>query len=262
VAPHGRWTPVSKEREDLPAALDEIIDKGLSSRPRSRYQNAQEYLNAIDGLRLAPQPVPVPEPPKPVPPVPRPRRRIGLWIALGIVAMLFVFYLIGTQGGGGGIGNAPVPPVVPPSNPEQENVKPAVPSTPGRPVQSVIPESRPVQSVKPEPEPEPEPETIPEPVHDANFQGTWFDELAGSGIAQYRIVLWQTGKLVNGAVYQMNGIQYGTISGFVNRNILDYKYYSPFGNGFGRGVMAPDGDVDVLVNGTQRRVMHRNHMPG
>jgi serine/threonine protein kinase len=56
VAPTGRWAPLSKEREDLPADLDAVIDKGLSSRPRSRYQNAQEYLKAIGEIRSAPLP--------------------------------------------------------------------------------------------------------------------------------------------------------------------------------------------------------------
>jgi serine/threonine protein kinase len=54
VAPTGRWTPLSKEREDLPAGIDAIIDKGLSSRPRSRYQTSQEYLKAINEIRSEP----------------------------------------------------------------------------------------------------------------------------------------------------------------------------------------------------------------
>ena len=51
VAPTGHWSPLSKEREDLPIGIDAVIDKGLSSRPRSRYQNAQEYLKAISEIR-------------------------------------------------------------------------------------------------------------------------------------------------------------------------------------------------------------------
>jgi serine/threonine protein kinase len=53
VAPTGRWAPLSKERGDLPAGIDAIIDKGLSSRPRSRYQNAQEYLKALNEIQNA-----------------------------------------------------------------------------------------------------------------------------------------------------------------------------------------------------------------
>jgi serine/threonine protein kinase len=58
VAPTGRWAPLSKEREDLPSRVDAVIDKGLSSRPRSRYQNAQEYLSAINEIQNAPLPSP------------------------------------------------------------------------------------------------------------------------------------------------------------------------------------------------------------
>jgi serine/threonine protein kinase len=54
VAPTGRWAPLSKERGDLPAGIDDVIDKGLSSRPRSRYQSAQEYLKAISEIRNVP----------------------------------------------------------------------------------------------------------------------------------------------------------------------------------------------------------------
>jgi serine/threonine protein kinase len=60
VAPTGRWTPLSKEREDLPADIDAVIDKGLSSRPRSRYQNAREYLKAISEIPNAPPPSALP----------------------------------------------------------------------------------------------------------------------------------------------------------------------------------------------------------
>jgi serine/threonine protein kinase len=56
VAPTGRWAPLSNERADLPSGIDAIIDKGLSSRPRSRYQNAQEYLRALHEIRNAPLP--------------------------------------------------------------------------------------------------------------------------------------------------------------------------------------------------------------
>jgi serine/threonine protein kinase len=60
VAPTGRWAPLSKERGDLPAGIDGVIDKGLSSRPRSRYQNAQEYLKAISEIRNVPLPSALP----------------------------------------------------------------------------------------------------------------------------------------------------------------------------------------------------------
>jgi serine/threonine protein kinase len=65
VPPGGRWTPLSKERGDLPAAIDPVIEKGLSSRARSRYQTAGEYLKAIDNIRTSTPASPAPAPPPP-----------------------------------------------------------------------------------------------------------------------------------------------------------------------------------------------------
>jgi serine/threonine protein kinase len=53
VAPTGRWVPLSKERVDLPPGIDAVIEKGLSSRTRSRFQTAQEYKKAIDEVPYA-----------------------------------------------------------------------------------------------------------------------------------------------------------------------------------------------------------------
>jgi hypothetical protein len=132
--------------------------------------------------------------------------------------------------------------------------------------QSNFPQSQPPsEEITPPlpPQPPPSEETKPPFVpSDANLQGTWYDELEGSGRAQYRIILDQNGKAVTGTIYDMNGYQWGTISGRVNGNVFDYNYYSRFGNGSGQGQVAPDGDMDVVVNGVQRRVMHRNHLPG
>jgi serine/threonine protein kinase len=258
VAPTGRWTPLSKEREDLPSGIDSVIDKGLSSRPRSRYQNAQEYLTAIGEIRVEPLPVPEPESPQPpvplvqpVPPVPpipvpQPRKRIQKrWIVIG-AAMLLGLCIISTFIDKNDHPSSILPPV-----------------------------TRPQQTQQPPPEQPPAPPPVKEPVKireektgapftpsDGNFAGTWYDELEGTGIAQYRIVIQQKGKLITGTIFDMNGFLWGTISGFVNGNIFNYKYQSNVGNGWGEGTMAPDGDIDVIVNGVQRRVMHRNHMPG
>jgi serine/threonine protein kinase len=256
VAPTGRWAPLSNEREDLPAGIDAVIDKGLSSRPRSRYQNAQEYLKALSEIRIEPLPSPTPKPPQPpvqpvqpvqpVPPEPPPQPRSRIkkrWIAIG-AAVLFCLWLIGTC-------HKPEPPT--------SKVVPQPPSVQQPPVQQPTPQpppvEKPIQGQREKTEP-------PYTPTDANFQGTWYDELEGTGIAQYRIVLVQNGKFVSGTIYDMNGFRWGTMSGFVNRNVLNYKYQSNFGNGWGEGTMAPDGDVDVIVNGVQRRVMHRNHLPG
>jgi serine/threonine protein kinase len=237
VAPGGRWVPVSKEREDLPPGIDTVIEKGLSSRPRNRYQNAQEYFRALHEMRTGPAPrpapVPQPQPVQPVqpfpPPTPPKKSSIKKWILIG-VTVFFVLWLIGaltkigTNNGGGSNsdgGNN--------NNGGGKNIPPPPP---------------------------------PPPPPDANFSGAWYDELEGSGIAQYKIVLIQNGKLVTGSIYQMNGFYYGSISGFVNGKVFDYKYATNFGSGWGRGTMASDGDIDILVNGVEKHVMHRGHMPG
>jgi serine/threonine protein kinase len=265
VAPAGRWAPLSKEREDLPPGIDDVINKGLSSRPRSRYQSAREYLRAIGEIRVEPLPSPAPEPPQPPvqpappvqpvqpvlpPPTPQPRRSIKKrWIAIG-AAVLFGLWLIVT------LANM--------NNP---------PSSTTTLQQTPIPQPIPAQTPVPTPQPPPvekpvqiqgegEKTDTPYTPSNANFSGTWYDELEGTGIAQYRIVLQQNGQLVTGTMYDMNGFSWGTISGFVKGNVLSYKYQSKLGNGWGEGTMAPDGDVDVIVNGAQRRVMHRNHLPG
>ncbi len=67
--PQNRFEPVSKYRKDVPAAIDELIEKGLSVRPRSRYQSAAEYAEALDRAIHAPQVPLVPQAPV-VPPVP------------------------------------------------------------------------------------------------------------------------------------------------------------------------------------------------
>ncbi len=223
VAPGGRWAPLSKEREDLPAGIDELINKGLSSRPRSRYQNAQEYLKALHDIRHAPAPSPEPKPipnpePKPIPPV-TPRARIKKrWIVIGFAVFL-----------GLGLIGAFL------DNPKQQ-----------APVQPLVSPLVP-------------PPVIPSYV---NLQGTWYDELTGSGIALLHVVIQQNGNSISGPILDANGVQWGTMSGTVNGNIFEYNYYSNFGNGWGRGQLDPDGNhMQVLVKGVERHTMHRNHLP-
>jgi serine/threonine protein kinase len=247
VAPAGRWAPLSKEREDLPPGIDDVINKGLSSRPRSRYQSAREYLQAIGEIRVGPIPSPAPEPSPPTPqPTPQPRRRIKKrWIAigaavlLGLLVIVALTYMSNSPSSSITLQQTPTPEQTPVQTPEQTSVE--------NPVQ--------IQGEREKTDP-------PYTPSNENFSGTWYDELEGTGIAQYRIVLQQNGQLVTGTMYDMNGFRWGTLSGFVKGNVLSYKYQSNMGNGWGEGTMATDGDVDVLVNGAQRRVMHRNHLPG
>lgn len=82
ASPQARWEPVSRNRPDVPPAIDALIEKGLSARPRSRYPSVQAFESALDAAmgqaRPEPGPAPVrpepvrPEPPPPPPPPPPP----------------------------------------------------------------------------------------------------------------------------------------------------------------------------------------------
>jgi hypothetical protein len=227
VAPGGRWEPLSRERADLPVGIDAVIEKGLSSRPRSRYQNAQEYQRALYELRNAPAPTPGPAPKPVVPPAPpAPSPFAGnkkRWIIIG-AAVLFGLGLIGA--------------LVERYNTEQSNFP------------------------QPQPQPPPVPPVPPVSPSYANLQSTWYDELTGAGIALLHVVIQQRGDSISGPILDANGVQWGTFSGRVNGNAFEYNYYSSFGNGWGRGTLAPDGNhLQVLVNGVERHTFHRNHLP-
>ena len=43
VLPQGHWQPPSGGRSDVPLAIDDLIQRGLSNRPASRPQSASEY---------------------------------------------------------------------------------------------------------------------------------------------------------------------------------------------------------------------------
>jgi serine/threonine protein kinase len=230
VAPGGRWAPLSKEREDLPAGIDAVIDKGLSSRPRSRYQSSQEYLKAISEIQVEPLPLPAPQPPQPpVPPMPQPQPRSRIkkrWIVIGVV-VLFGLWLIGT--------------FVNENNPPSSILQPVLPP--------------------PTPTPQPPPPPLITESY-ANIQGTWYDELTGTGISLLRVVIRQNGNSISGSILDAQGIQWGTVSGQMNGNTLDYNTYSNYGDSWGRGTLDPDGNhIQVLVNGVERHTLHRNHLP-
>ena len=48
VVPQNYWQPPSGGRADVPVALDQLIQKGLSLSPRTRYQSVAEYRVALD----------------------------------------------------------------------------------------------------------------------------------------------------------------------------------------------------------------------
>ncbi len=71
----GRWEPISHARPDVPIAFDALVDKGVSLRPRGRFQSVAEYSAALDeALAASSTPPRMPHPPAPepvVPPLPR-----------------------------------------------------------------------------------------------------------------------------------------------------------------------------------------------
>ena len=63
VLPDGVWQPPSKHRSDVPEAIDALLERGLSNRPRSRQQSVEEFreelLAAISGdAVITPDPQP------------------------------------------------------------------------------------------------------------------------------------------------------------------------------------------------------------
>ncbi len=70
--PLGRWEQVSTSRRDVPKAIDDLLGRGLSARPRNRFASAEEFSAAIDAAVTGARPAPVtPDPPPlPVPPPP------------------------------------------------------------------------------------------------------------------------------------------------------------------------------------------------
>lgn len=59
VLPQGHWQPPSGGRADIPAAIDKLIERGLSNRAASRPQSAAEYREQLRQALGAPTPVPV-----------------------------------------------------------------------------------------------------------------------------------------------------------------------------------------------------------
>jgi serine/threonine protein kinase len=77
AAPLARLDPISKRRPEVPKAIDEQIEKGLSARPRSRHASVLEFEQALDAaLKPAAPPAPVKPEPLPAPPSPLPPQNI------------------------------------------------------------------------------------------------------------------------------------------------------------------------------------------
>jgi hypothetical protein len=115
---------VSKNRRDVPASIDTLLEKGLSARPRSRHGSAAEFGTALDeALGARPKPIVVPDPPFPPPvPPPEPDKEKKPWfqyqgmlaglskrtkLILGGVGVVFVLGAIGNMMETGGGGDPP-----------------------------------------------------------------------------------------------------------------------------------------------------------
>lgn len=265
VAPEGRWALPTRERRDLPAGIDAVIETGLANRPRSRYQSAQEYLEALDALARpvargpgAPRDTGEPLPPEP-PKAPPPEEKTGarwdwlkarspawaLWERLSRRQRLVVgpLLLLGALAVAALAlsGTFPRPPAG--AGPATGGAGPGVTGGGGDGGGSV---SR-------------------SPV---DLRGRWFDELTGAGVALTYSDLDQQGDQVGGPICNAYGYEVGRFSGTVTGDALEYSWQAADGGtGTGRGRLRADGihlDIETHDQRTGARlyhVLHRNHVP-
>ena len=275
VAPEGRGGAPSRERQDLPAWIDAVVERGLANRPRSRYQSADEYLAALGCVARPkdnPIPEPPPEPPLPPPPPPPPppttdtpptslgdqlvkRSRSqspaswALWDRMS-KAQRIVFIVIAVVALSALIGyfQNQRPPETPQGSqgqgvakgPDVEAAAKGADVTPPPPVQ---------------------------PAH-MNIAGRWSDEVTGTGFAVGYVDITQRGQDFGGPIFNMQGYQVGTFQGRVDGTSMQYRYVSANGvTGTGQGVLRADLvhlDVQVQENVTGtwvRHTLHKNHWP-
>jgi serine/threonine protein kinase len=264
VAPEGRWNAPSKERADLPPGIDAVIETGLSSRPRSRYQSAGDYIKALDAIASTParepgessEPLPPEEPARPTGPAQSRWSWLGsrspawaLWgrlskkqryivIAAGLVA---VFAFIGYN-------------TAPPEGSDYGVTTPSGDTQGGPPAGQGKPPAGDTSSSS--------------RAADMNIAGRWFDEVAGTGVAIAYVDFVQQGNTISGTIYNSYGFQTGTLRGQVQGTSMQYAYVASNGmTGTGRGRLTADGmhiDVEARDNATgltERHTLHKNHLP-
>jgi hypothetical protein len=196
ATPQARWEAVSRNRPDVPKTIDDVIEKGLSVRPRSRHASAADFAKALDDALnprepLPPPPLPTPEPqplrpepprpqpiepqpPRPEPPPPPPQpppqpppARGGVWANLSPKGKMWVygiaaFVVIGI------IGNMLDEGPAQPADADRDGVVDAVdgcPTIAGLATNSgcPVPDPQPTPGPPPRPTPKPTPPK-PEPV--------------------------------------------------------------------------------------------------
>jgi serine/threonine protein kinase len=227
AAPDGRSGAPSKERKDLPVAVDAIVETGLATRAKNRFQSAGDFIAALDAVGSPVKPVP-PQPPPPQPP-PQPPPPTGdkpwwkermpivaLWRRMSKVQRYVFIGLMVFLGLG--------------------MIRAAIDEFGRR----------------------------AEPM---NVQGRWADEVTGTGVAVTYVDLTQQGTTVTGGIFNAYGVPLGTLTGRVTSTAFDYDYLAGNGaTGSGHAEMTNYTHLSILVtdgaSGRQERhTLHRNHMP-
>ena len=118
--PQSRWEPVGKSRPGIPKGIDDLIEKGLAARPRSRFATAGALYESLDAAMGQAR--------EPVSDTPRPQTlgrgffpltdRAKLWIA-GVAAFVLIG-IIGSLIGDREPGTKSQPPPPPPNGQQQQ----------------------------------------------------------------------------------------------------------------------------------------------
>ena len=104
VLPQGHWQPPSGGRSDVPVGIDQLIEQGLSNRPSSRPQSAEDYraqlVAAVNMGNYPPQPQPTSRPasPQTTPGLPK----WAVWAGAGGGGFVLLMIIIAAFSSGGG----------------------------------------------------------------------------------------------------------------------------------------------------------------
>jgi hypothetical protein len=299
VAPEGRWSAPSRERAELPAAIDTIIETGLSNRPRSRYQTADEYIKALDAIGVAAPPLPPPEPlvppqpPQPHGPVQEAKSESWfhwlkthspgwiLWnrlsktqryLLMGLTVVACAAILASNVNYSVwddllslfGLSRSPEVDVSGPggSGPDVSGRGGSTAPTANGSEIDVKTQTGKGQVVVPPP---PRPTPPPRPVFIA---GRWSDSPRGAVVNLGYVDIAQEGEAVTGVVYNVAGYQIGTLAGRVEGRTLQYDYLANNGmTGTARGDLSSDGlhlNLDIQNHQTgyrEQHTLHKGHLP-
>ncbi|MGE5359544.1 MAG: serine/threonine-protein kinase, partial [Bacteroidales bacterium] len=298
VAPEGRWSAPSRERGDLPPGIDPVIETGLASRPRSRYQSADEYIKALDAIGVVAPVLPA-EPPMPAPPpteAGKPEKRgIGsdwlkarspawaLWdrlskkqryllMALSIVAGLGILaYNVNDSVWNDLLGLFGVSKSrdIAGGNGGAEragaagggaNADTGAATGKGLPTGVGSQAGKGAVATAPQGTTVTPPTAPPRPVF---LAGRWSDSLRGAVVNLGYVDIAQDGEAVTGVLYNAYGYQVGTLVGRVQGRTLQYDYLANNGmTGTGRGQLSSDDlhlNLDIQNHQTGYSEQHTLH---